>query len=63
MMPGPDELRTAIAEVFTREPTRHWEPVLREIADGTEVGEVEIELGSGKEPNRTPDDDGKRAEP
>jgi cell fate (sporulation/competence/biofilm development) regulator YmcA (YheA/YmcA/DUF963 family) len=41
MMPDPVELRTSIAGVFTREPTRHWEPVLREIADGTEVGEVD----------------------
>jgi hypothetical protein len=31
---------------FTREPTPHWSTVLREIADATEVGEIDIDLDS-----------------
>jgi hypothetical protein len=29
---------------FTAEPTRHWEPVLHEIADATAVGNISIDL-------------------
>jgi hypothetical protein len=45
MTPNADQLRSKMAEAFTEKPTLHWGPVLFEIADGTDVGEVVIELG------------------
>jgi DNA topoisomerase VI subunit B len=56
MLPDVNKLRQAITNVFTKEPTRHWEPVLHEIADRTDIGE--IDLPDGNNPNRSRDDEG-----
>jgi hypothetical protein len=42
---------------FTDEGTRHWEPVLHEITDATEVGTIDIDLGDGNNSNRSSDTD------
>ena len=56
MLPDARRLRVAISEVFTNDPRRFWKSVVTEIADGTDVGEVDIDLGDGHSPNLTPDD-------
>jgi hypothetical protein len=56
MRPAADKLRNVIADAFAKEPMRHWEPVLHEITDATEVGAIEIELTDGNDPDRSPDD-------
>ena len=41
MMPGAATLQAAIGEAFSSSPTLHWSAVLHEIADGTEVGDID----------------------
>jgi hypothetical protein len=42
MMPGAATLQAAIGEAFSSSPTLHWSAVLHEIADGTEVGDIDV---------------------
>jgi hypothetical protein len=42
---------------FTDEPTPHWEPVLHEITDATELRMIDIDLGDGNNGNRSSDTD------
>jgi len=45
MTPGAEKLRSEISAAFTAEPIRNWKPALREVADATEVGDIDIDLG------------------
>jgi hypothetical protein len=44
-------------ESFTDKPTQHWEPVLHEITDATEVSTINIDLGGGNKGSRLSDTD------
>jgi hypothetical protein len=35
-----------IGKTFSDSPTRHWEPVLQEVADTTAVGEIDVDQGT-----------------
>ena len=39
--PDADRLQAAISEAFSGTATLHWSDVLHEIADGTEVGDID----------------------